>query len=78
MYLYKSKKVPVTFDDTWRLNRDVRNRELRNVQFTNRSYLKALPLFRFPVIWNNLPADIKALENKNEFNRKVFLHLLLR
>ena len=83
MYLYKNKKVPATFDDTWKLNRDIRNRELRNdndyhVQFTNRSYLKALPLYRFPVIWNNLPAEIKSVENKNEFNRKVFLHLLLR
>ena len=83
MYLYKNKKVPATFDNTWKLNRDIRNRELRNdndyhVQFTNRSYLKALPLYRFPVIWNNLPAEIKSVENKNEFNRKVFLHLLLR
>ena len=82
MFLYMNKKVPAMFDDTWKLNRDMRTRELRNdndfsIQFTNKQYLKSLPLFDFPSVWNNLPADIKSLQDKNLFNRKLFLHLLL-
>ena len=82
MYLYRNKKVPATFDNTWKLNRDVRTRGLRNdndfsIQFTNKQYIKSLPLFSFPSVWNRLPADIKSLQDKNLFNRKLFLHLLL-
>ncbi len=82
MFQYKNKKAPVTFDNMWKLKREVRQRVLRNdedfhVEFTNKHFLKSLPLFKFPTLWNELPDDLKIINNWNEFCRKVFNHLLL-
>ena len=81
MYMYKRNAVPATFENTWQLNREVRDRDLRNnedyyIPFTGKNYLKALPLYKFPTIWNNLPTHIKNIDDKNEFNRKLFSYLL--
>ena len=81
MHLYKFNKVPITFENTWITNRVIRDRELRNdndfsIPFTNRTFLKSLPLYRFPYLWNQLPNYLKIIVDYKEFKSKSFNYFL--
>ena len=81
MFDYRNNNVPSTLYDTWQRNREVQERELRNsedfyINITNRSYIKNLPLYKFPAIWNALSQELKVIECKKEFSRKLFKELL--
>ena len=76
MFKYRKEEVPCTFRGTWMKNSELRNRQLRNdedfyIPFTNKNYLKNLPFFKFPAVWNDLPTFLKS-----ENNEKIFLNKL--
>ena len=81
MFKYKQRDVPCTFFGTWKTNSVLRNRNLRNdddfhIPFTNKNYLKNLPLYKFPTVWNNLPAYIKTELQEKSFLNKLHDFLL--
>ena len=81
MFRYRKGEVPCTFTGTWVTNEQNRNRILRNdtdfyIPFTNRSYLKNLPLYKFPSIWNSLTNELKSEEHEKTFLTKLNSHLL--
>ncbi len=81
MFKYKQRNVPDTFFGTWKTNSELRNRNLRNdedfhIPFTNKNYLKNLPLYKFPTVWNSLPAYIKTELQEKSFLNKLHDFLL--
>ena len=81
MFSYKINKVPEPFYNTWQTKSEMRGRNLRNdddfyIPFTNKTYLKNLPFFKFPYIWNSLPVNIKSIKDKNLFLETLTQHLL--
>lgn len=76
MFDYKNGLLPENFNNTWKTNFDINGRDLRNredyyIRPLNREFLKRLPLFKLPDIWNTLNQDIKNIDN-----RKVFCNSL--
>ena len=81
MFLYRNNEVPESFKETWKSKNEVRGRNLRNdddfyIPFTNKTYLKNLPLYKFPSIWNSLPAAMKKIKDKQIFLADLTQHLL--
>ena len=82
MHSYKLGNYPRIFDGTWNFIQDrhtygTRNRN--NFAYepnVNRNFLLHAPLNAFPTIFNNLPNEIKSIENKNLFKKKCFSHFL--
>ena len=72
MFSYKCNAVPEAFMNTWKTKSEIRERNLRNdedfhIPFTNKTFLKNLPLFKYPAIWNSLPTEIKRIKDKKLF-----------
>ena len=79
MHQFISKKLPITFAETWLTNRErtPNNRELRNandlyIPSHNFATLKRMPLFSFPKAWN------EELDSKNLPSQNLFLKSLKR
>ncbi len=81
MHKFKNNLTPRIFDDCWQFNYDIHGYPTRNnnnyVTRTNsNSFIMNTPLFRFPRIFNELPANIKNIQNEKLFHKKLFYHLL--
>ena len=82
MHAYKLGNFPKIFENTWNFVQDrhtygTRNRN--NFAYepgTNRNFLLHAPLNSFPTIFNNLPLEIKLIDNKNIFKKKCFTYYL--
>ena len=66
---------------TWRKNYQVHNVNLRNahnyhIEFVHSEYLKSHPLFSFPRTWNTLSNDIKSLDSRKIFSKKLLDQLI--
>lgn len=72
MFDFKHDLLPNIFSGTWVRNDEIHNYPVRNredfyIRNINKLYLKQFPLFKFPVIWNTLPSDLKELESRKIF-----------
>ena len=82
MYRYLHNLQPEIFNNTWEISRDRHRYNTRNVNNfayahgANRNFLLNSPFHAFPTIFNNLPNNIKSIENEKEFNKKCFTFFL--
>jgi hypothetical protein len=81
MFDYKKGRLPNSFNNTWKLNSEHHVRNLRNnndffIRTLPTEFLKNLPLYKFPDIWNKLPNQIKLIDNRKQF-MKDYKQLLL-
>lgn len=81
MHSFKYNQAPKVFNDCWHFTNNVHNYPTRNNEdFATRTnintYIMNTPLYKFPRIFNNLPANIKNIENKKLFSKKLFTHLI--
>ena len=82
MHKFKNGGQPEIFNDAWNLQGDRHNYRTRNrlnfayVAGIDRNYLLRAPLHAMPTIFNNLPQNIREIENEKEFKQKCFTHFL--
>lgn len=81
MFDYSNNTLPHIFHNTWRKNRDVHNYPVRNhndyfISATNKNFLSKFPLFFFPKAWNSLPNELKIINSKKVFVKKLFNYLI--
>ena len=82
MFKYQNGLQPEIFNNTWEFSRDRHRYNMRNAnnfayaQGGNRNFLLNAPFHAFPTIFNNLPNNIKQIENEKEFNRKCHTFFL--
>ena len=81
MHKFKNNLTPRIFDDCWQFNYDIHGYPTRNnnnfaTRTNSNSFIMNTPLFRFPRIFNELPANIKNIQNEKIFHKKLFNHLL--
>ena len=81
MFDYKHGLSPKIFENTWNYIQNVHDHETRNrgdfrTLVSQKQYIMNSPLYKFPRIFNSLPANIKNIENEKEFRRKLFNHLI--
>jgi len=82
MHRYKSNLQPSIFNNVWPLLMDHHNYNTRNrtnyayVAGINRSFILNSPLHNLPTIYNNLPHEIKQIENQKKFKQKCFTYFL--
>ncbi len=81
MFKYKHGLAPEVFNDCWQFNHNIHNYPTRNNHdFSTRTninqFIMNTPLFKFPRIFNSLPANIKNILNEKLFQRKLFNYLL--
>ena len=77
MYDYKAHNLPISFDSTFPLNRDVnyaritRQSEQFYVPRCYSEYARKLPLFNLPHVWNEWTLNESADTNRTRFKRSV-------
>ncbi len=82
IHRYKAKLQPEIFNDVWQQQLNQHNHLTRNrtnfsyVAGVNRSFILNSPLHKLPTIYNNLPNELKCIENQKEFKQKCFTHFL--
>ena len=81
MHRFKNGKCPTIFNDKWTFQIDNHNYNTRNrLNFVplshNRNYIFNAPLYYLPRKFNQLPLNIKQIDNEKEFSRKVLDYLL--
>ena len=81
MHKVKLGKVPPIFNDKWSFQADNHNYFTRSrnnfAPLThNRNFIFNSPLYYLPRKFNQLPLEIKSIQNEKEFSREVFNHLL--
>ena len=81
MFDYRNRKLPSSFTGTWKLNSEMHERTLRNnddffIRTLPTEFLKNLPLYKFPAVWNNLPAELKIINNRTQFLNELRTILL--
>ena len=81
MFDYKSNKTPEIFNNTWQYNYDVHNHVTRNannfaILHAQHNYIRDSPKYMFPRLFNSLPREIRVIENRREFLRKLENYLL--
>lgn len=83
MHDYLSEKLSPSFMHTWIRNNHLQNNYvLRNennlhIQPHRYEYLKRHPFLNFANLWNNLSQDLKEIESRQIFSRKLKEKLLL-
>lgn len=75
MFQYSRNTLSPCFRNFWTINRNNRDRNLRNdidlyIPTPKYIYLKSHPIFRYPVIWNRLSFEIRNAENLRKFLTK--------
>ena len=81
MFDYKSNRTPEIFNNTWQFNHDIHNHRTRNannfvILRAEHNYIRDSPKFMFPRLFNSLPRDLRGIENRAEFLRKLENYLL--
>ncbi len=81
MFDYKSNRTPEIFNNTWQFNHDIHNHRTRNannfaILRAEHNYIKDSPKYMFPRLFNSLPRDLRGIENRGEFLRKLENYLL--
>ena len=82
MHKLKLGKQPIIFENLWPFIMDQHQYNTRNrtnfayVTGINRSYILNSPLHKLPTIYNNLPNNLKEIEDHKEFKRKCFTYFL--
>jgi hypothetical protein len=86
MYDYRHGLLPKIFKamgphGTWPLRSDIHQHGVRNaddffITYVHSIYLKSHPLYALPRTWNALPQELKIINGRKEFKRKLFQHLL--
>ena len=81
MFDYKCNKTPEIFNNTWQYNYDVHNHVTRNannfaILHAQHNYIRDSPKYMFPRLFNSLPREIRVIENRREFLRKLENYLL--
>ena len=81
MHKVKSGKVPSIFNNKWNFQVDnhsynTRNRNNFNTLTHNRNFIFNSPLYYLPRKFNQLPIEIKSIDNEKVFSRAVTDHLL--
>ena len=82
MYAFVNHKLPKSFDGVFRFNSDVqvshitRQSNLINVPRCHSAYSGRLPLYSFPVIWNEWIHRISYCTSKSQFKNRMKAHIL--
>ena len=81
MFDYKFGLLPEALDGTWIPASEIHGRFLRNEHdyFVNRArtnFVKNLPLNSIPARWNNLPNEIKSMDNRKQLSKALLDHQL--
>ena len=76
MFDYKSNRTPEIFNNTWQYNYDIHNHGTRNsnnfaILRADHNYIRDSPKYMFPRLFNSLPREIRNIENRREFIRKL-------
>ena len=82
MHKYKFGLQPNVFDNVWPQLADQHRYLTRNrtnfayITGITRNFILNAPLHNLPTIYNNLPNELKLIEDQKEFKRKCFTHFL--
>ena len=81
MHKFYYSALPGTFENTWKKSGDVSQRVTRNagniyIPHFDLEYFRQKPLFAFPRVWNELPREIREIEDIHLFVTKARKHLM--
>ena len=82
MYAFVNHKLPKSFDGVFRLNSDVqvshitRQSNLINVPRCHSAYSGRLPIYSFPVIWNEWIHRVPYCTPKSQFKNRLKAHII--
>ena len=84
MYDYKAHRLPLSFDGTFPLNRDVNHERItrRSEQFYvprfYSEYARTLPLFNLPLVWNRWADTVSVNTTRSQFKFAIKRIILKR
>jgi len=84
MYFWEHKRLPISFLDTWKRKNDVmslENYSLRNAldlhtDTSRLTFSQKLPIYCFPVTWNNLEVDLRQMWPPSLFKKQLKSQML--
>ena len=79
-FFHHSDKLPSVFRDYFTLNRSVHGHSTRNcnslhVSSVQSTFVKRSIKFKWPMLWNNLPAPLREPMSINKFRKLIKLYL---
>ena len=80
MHKFIHKTLPKTFDKSWKITSEVSRRVTRNsgnlyIPHFHLEYFRRQPFFAFPRLWNEVPLEIRNIEDEHIFSKQLRSHI---